>query len=161
MGEQITQQQKKRLPVVQVFAVFIFLIAAIFGRDLVRAISEVTSQKEEISDEFIEDALKKVSTQINSDCPIVIDKATTLVSSQSINNTFKYFYVLDSEAFQGRMSSLEEELRPSVINYYCTSPVMSMFRELEVKVIYIYYDDNKNYLFEITILPEECSSEGN
>ncbi len=155
-----TVQKNKRLPVIQISVVAILLVAAIFGKGIGHVISDVLFQKEEISDEFIEQALKEVSDQINSDCPIVIDKSTTLVSSQSINNTFKYVYMLDSKVLQNRLLNLKDELRPGAINYYCSSPAMSMFRELGVIVIYAYYDENKNYLFEITITPKECSSSG-
>jgi hypothetical protein len=156
MGDQI-DQQNKRLPVVQIVVVVLLLIAAIFGKVIGHGLSEIFLQKDEINDEFIEDALKDVSDQINSDCPIVVDKSTTLVSTQSINNTFKYMYVLDTEVFQGRLMDLKENLRPGVINYYCTNPAMALFRELEVTVIYSYYDKSKNYLFEIKVRAVDCS----
>ena len=112
-----------------------------------------------VNDEFIDESLKEVSNQINSDCPIVLDKTTTLVSSQYYNSTFKYIYVFDWEAYgTENLTDLQEKLRPGVVNYYCTNPNMSLFRELEVAVYYTYLDKNKNHLFEISVMPGECKS---
>jgi hypothetical protein len=158
MVDQTTNKSKHRW-VPAIALVFALLVAAIFGKIIGLGLSGTFAPRQEVNDEFIDESLKEVSNQINSDCPIVLDKTTTLVSSQYYNSTFKYIYVFDWEAYgTENLTDLQEKLRPGVVNYYCTNPNMSLFRELEVAVYYTYLDKNKNHLFEISVMPGECKS---
>ena len=104
--------------------------------------------------------LLQMSNDLNKDCPMVIDRYTTLTSTVVIDNSFMYIYKIK----QGLLDELgvsksywKENQTQNTRNIYCTDPDMIWFRIKKVPVIWSYeYLDGTN-IGKIKITPDDCS----
>ena len=89
--------------------------------------------------------LLQMSNDTNRDCPMVIDRYTTLTSTLVIDNSLMYLYKVQ----QGLLDDLglsksywKESQTQNIKNIYCTDPDMIWFRMNKVPVIWSYeYQD--------------------
>ncbi len=111
-----------------------------------------------LSDEDMEKTLIHVTNQVNKKLPMVLDKYTTLDSIMVLGNRsllYKYT-VTDKSPFDGiDISTLSDSMKKISINIIKTSPNTKLYRDNDVKLKYIYYDNEGNYLFEFSIYPKD------
>lgn len=103
--------------------------------------------------------LLQMSNEINKDCPMVIDRYTTLTSTVVIENSFMYIYKVQ----QGLLDELEfsksywkESQTQNIKNIYCTDPDMLWYRMKKVPVIWSYEYQDGTSLGKIEITTDDC-----
>ena len=103
--------------------------------------------------------LLQMSNEINKDCPMVIDRYTTLTSTVVIENSFMYIYKVQ----QGLLDELGlsksywiESQTQNIKNIYCTDPDMLWYRMKKVPVIWSYEYQDGTSLGKIEITTDDC-----
>ncbi len=98
--------------------------------------------------------LEKAVTEINKECPKLIDNETRLDSATSVDNTFQYNYTLVNFSKGDPtvdIESAKKAIRASAQNNFDTNPAMKNFREKDVSLKYSYKDKTGKDLFDFTI----------
>jgi len=105
----------------------------------------------------LDKALMKVASEINESCPIMLDSETRLDNSIALPpKILQYNYTLiNMEKEEIDIISLINYLEPNITNNIRTSPDMKFLRDNKVTFNYYYKDKNWNYLFTITVKPEQ------
>lgn len=105
-------------------------------------------------------AMVEMASQINESCPIMVDSDTRLDNAMALpDNTFQYTYTLvNAEKDSIDIDSLREYLTPQITNWVKTNPDMEKFRELKVKINYLYKDKFGVYLLTVEVTPEDYES---
>ena len=104
--------------------------------------------------------LLQMSNDTNKDCPMVIDRYTTLRSTVVIDNSFMYIYKVQ----QGLLDDLglsksywKESQTQNIKNIYCTDPDMLWYRMNKVPVIWSYEYQDGTSLGKIEITTDDCN----
>ena len=104
--------------------------------------------------------LLQMSNDANKDCPMVIDRYTTLTSTVVIDNSFMYVYKVQ----QGLLDELglsksywKENQTQNIRNIYCTDPDMLWYRMNKVPVIWSYEYQDGTFLGKIEITTDDCN----
>ena len=100
-----------------------------------------------------------MSNDLNKDCPIVVNKYTTLTSTVVIDKSFMYIYKVE----QGLLDKLgmsksdwKENQTKNIRNIYCTDSDMLWFRIKKVPVIWSYEYIDGIHIGKIEITPDDC-----
>ena len=106
-------------------------------------------------DKGVEKELRAVSEQMNKNCPVQIDAVTVLVSTTVLPpKTLRYTYTVNvPEGMDG--AEVIRNLEPSVKEFVRTSPDMAYLRGKKVVFSYYYTDQNRSYLYDFDVTPEE------
>jgi len=104
--------------------------------------------------------LLQMSNDTNKDCPMVIDRYTTLTSTVVIDNSLMYLYkvqqdLLDDLGFS--KSYWKESQTQNIKNIYCTDPDMLWFRMNKVPVTWSYEYQDGTSLGKIEITTDDCN----
>jgi len=104
-----------------------------------------------------DESLVKVSSEINKNCPITVDKDTRLDNTITLpGKVFQYNYtLLNIEKQQINIDELEKFIRPNVVNNIRTSPDMKSFRDNDVNLSYNYKDKNGEFVLKINVKPSQ------
>ena len=104
--------------------------------------------------------LLQMYNDTNKDCPMVIDRYTTLTSTLVIDNSLMYLYKVQ----QGLLDDLglsksywKESQTQNIKNIYCTDPDMIWFRMNKVPVIWSYEYQDGTSLWKIEITTDDCN----
>ena len=104
--------------------------------------------------------LLQMSNDTNKDCPMVIDRYTTLTSTVVIDNSFMYVYKVQ----QGLLDELglsksywKDSQTQNIKNIYCTDPDMLWYRMNKVPVIWSYEYQDGTSLGKIEITTDDCN----
>lgn len=104
--------------------------------------------------------LQQMSNDLNKDCPIVVNKYTTLTSTVVIDKSFMYIYKVE----QGLLDKLgmsksdwKENQTQNIRNIYCTDSDMLWFRIKKVPVIWSYEYIDGTHIGKIEITPDDCN----
>lgn len=94
----------------------------------------------------------------NAQCPIRIDKETTLdnILAMPDQNILRYNYTLierEKNNFKDAQQ-LKERMESSLINVVKTNPDMEIYRQHKTTLEYYYKDKNGQFLFSISVTPE-------
>ena len=105
----------------------------------------------------LDKVMMKTASEINETCPIMIDGETRLDNTiVLLSNVFQYNYTLinmDKEAVD--IDMLKTYLEPNITNFVRTNPDMKFQRDNKVTINYYYKDKDGNYLFTISVTPEQ------
>ena len=107
----------------------------------------------------LEKELKKSSNETNRDCPIVIDKYTTLSGTYVVNDNFIYVVKLKQNLLNeiGLSKSLWNKKQSEKIrNIYCTDPDMEWFRSNRVTVTWSYEYQDGTHIGKIEVNSSDC-----
>lgn len=156
-GEEDNESQINKNIVRSIFIIVLIIIASLFGKFIGKTSTEVViGANDTVDSDFIYESLKSVSDDINSNCPMVIDANTTLVTTQMRNRTMNYYYVLSGSAITQDRSTLVAHLRKSITNYYCSDPIMATYLEYKIPVNYVYMDKDRVHLFQVPVSYQDC-----
>ena len=104
--------------------------------------------------------LLQMYNDTNKDCPMVIDRYTTLTSTLVIDNSLMYLYKVQ----QGLLDDLglsksywKESQTQNIKNIYCTDPDMLWYRMNKVPVIWSYEYQDGTSLGKIEITTDDCN----
>jgi hypothetical protein len=100
--------------------------------------------------------LMEKSSELNQNCPYMVDENTRLDGSVSYENTFEYKYTLLSiDKDDVDVNELNNYLKPRIINGVSTNPDMFFFRENNMDISYYYKDKNGFFLTKIIVTPKD------
>ena len=106
---------------------------------------------------IIDKGLMKASSEINKNCPFMVDQETRLDNTTALaGNKFQVNYTMvnvDKDTFN--IDSFHDDIELSVVNHAKTSPDFKPFRDDRVTIIYKYKDYQGNFLTEIEVKPED------
>ena len=102
-------------------------------------------------------SMMAMASEINKTCPIMVDNATRLDNAIALpDNVFQYNYTLvDMIRDSVNIEELKGFVEPTIINFVRTNPDMETIRKNDVIIKYYYKDKAGNYLFTITVTPEQ------
>lgn len=131
--------------------VIILIIAGILGKEIYRAFF---SSKMTIGYNTI---LMKAASEINKNCPIMVDSETRLDNSVGgIKNDIIYNYTfVNYNKSDLDLLELENNIRPNIVEGVRTNPDLKGFRDNKVTMKYRYKDKNVLFLFDIVITPQD------
>jgi len=103
--------------------------------------------------------LKKIATEVNKSCPMVINSETRLDSTSVVDKSvIQYNYSLLKIADGDTIINfpiLKKTLKEQSQNNFDTNPQMEYFREKKITLRYHYKDMNGKYLFDFAIDPKK------
>lgn len=140
---------KKSLTITAVIATLGVVLIAIF------VYSYLTNNGDDIA--AVESVLTRISAEMNSTMPIMVDKDTRLdETTGGPGRSFIYAYSLINNSKENlNLASLEQSMRPRILENYKINEQMKYFRDAEVKLHYRYEDKNGIFLFEIVVSPQD------
>ena len=107
----------------------------------------------------IESGLRKVSQNLNKNCPVIMNKYTTLLSTSTHGDTLMYWIHFDKENFMedtgmniSQYAKLENDAK---IIEYC-GPEASGLRSIDAKMKVIYRNIDNSYLFNFIVDKSDC-----
>ena len=105
----------------------------------------------------LDKAMMKAASELNKSCPIMIDSETRLDNAIALPpNVFQYNYTLvNTEKETLDIIALKDYMEPNITSFVRTSPDMKLQREKKITVKYYYKDKNGDYLFTISVTPEQ------
>jgi len=128
-------------------SIFVIIVILVTGK---LAYQEFFQHKSEAN---FSDVLVRTSSQINSKLPRQVDESTRLdFTTSGPGSRLSYFYTLSGESFKGMNSDqVSSDLRPSVVNFYKTSPELALFRDNSVEIRVVYRDFAGKQLADIIV----------
>lgn len=98
------------------------------------------------------------ANELNSQCPIMVDKETRLDNAQPMTkeNTLRYNYTLVNReiALFKDIPKVKERMAPGIINIVKTNPDMEIYRQHKTTLEYYYKDKNGEFLFSVLVTPD-------
>ena len=105
-----------------------------------------------------EKALVNAATEINKQCPMMVDENTRLQSVMTLpNNTLQFSYILVNVVLidvSDDLESMKETLKSGHITDLKNNQDLEVFRKNKTTMVYYYYDRDGNSILEITITPD-------
>ncbi|PCJ97187.1 MAG: hypothetical protein COA50_05990 [Flavobacteriaceae bacterium] len=142
---QINQKLKSKNRLVPIIVGIITFIVAYFG-----------AQKLFNTEQTFDKVLTRVASEINENCPLIIDGDTRLDNTIGLpNNTFQYNYTLiNLDQRDINVAELRKTIEPNIVNNVKTNPDMKEFRDNKVTMTYNYKDKNGVFIIKIIVTPE-------
>ncbi|MFA5326574.1 MAG: zinc ribbon domain-containing protein [Prolixibacteraceae bacterium] len=105
----------------------------------------------------IDNVMMKVASEINKNCPVMVDAETRLDNAISLpKNIFQYNYtLLTLEKDKIDTTAIKTYLEPTITNTIKSSPDMKYMRDHKIIINYYYKDKEGNYLFSISVPPSK------
>ena len=99
----------------------------------------------------------EIASELNKTCPLMVDSLTRLDNAVALpDRVFQYNYSLISGSKEYiDTEGLKAFLSPRIANDVKTNPGMKFVRDNKVTVNYSYKDLNGEFLFLITVKPED------
>ncbi len=121
------------------------------------ALSYVVVQQLFFKPPSIDKLMMKVASEINENCPIMVDAETRLDNAISLpKNIFQYNYtLLTIEKETADTVEIKNYLEPSITNTVKSSPDMKFMRDSRIIIRYYYRDNAGHYLFSISVTPDK------
>ena len=102
----------------------------------------------------LQQTLLMAANILNKKMPIVIDRYTTLTSTNAeLNNTFTFHYEIDTR----NMDYNYIKLQIKITNGYCSSPNFEIFKKYDVPVNWDYYTIDGRFLRRFTTTKVLCN----
>ena len=103
----------------------------------------------------LEKSLAVASQELNKQTPMVVDGATTLLSTVVVEKSFNYNYQYSGTPAL-TAANLAEAVKPNVINGVCTTPDMRELIDKGATYVYNYYDTTRTYIGNISVQKSDC-----
>ncbi len=101
--------------------------------------------------------LMQISSEINKNTPMMVDKDTRLDNTIGINNKITYMYTLiNVEKDELDIDALNNEFSVQLKNKVCSSKDLEIFLKDGVTLVYSYSDKNGLSIKKFNIKPAEC-----
>jgi len=113
-----------------------------------------------IGDKWDAKFLKDLSSDMNTKLPINIDQGTRLEKTESIGNTFIYYYTFTQDALADiDLTKVQNEFFPNVKNQVCTDEKSVEFLGHEVVIQFRYSDKNNEFVGELVVKSVDCPAQ--
>lgn len=105
----------------------------------------------------IDNNLVEIAGELNKTCPVMVDSLTRLDNAVALpKKVFQYNYTLNIDTSeQIDIEGLKAYMSPRIVNDVKTNPGMKYVRDNKVTVNYSYKDQNGEFLFLISVKPED------
>lgn len=109
------------------------------------------------NDSPFDERLQNAAVQANQKCPVFLDRETRLDSTAAgTGKIFTYNYsLIHMTAQEVNATELSSSLWPRFIKTIRTEPDLKTFRKNSVTMIHRYFDKNGEFIFDLTIRPED------
>ena len=108
----------------------------------------------------IESFMREVSQDFNKNCPMILNKYTTLLSTSPHGDTLMYWFHFDKESFMDdtgmNISQKAKVENDAKIEVYC-GPEGSALRSINAKMKVIYRNIDNSYLFTFVVDKSDCN----
>jgi hypothetical protein len=143
----------------QLFISSMGLIIVIINIAFVRDFAQNQTDKQ-LSDKKIFQMLMKIAREINETMPIVVESGLRCENVNALpGRKFQYNFTLTNllkeDVDTSQIKNFILKSKPILTNAIRTDPTMELFRQQKVILIYTYRDKYANYLYNITIRPED------
>lgn len=104
--------------------------------------------------------MMQVASELNKNCPIMIDESTRLDNAISLpNNKFMYNYTLvNLTKDEFSLEYFKENVQPRITRTVATNPQMEIYRKHKTTLVYSYKDKNGDFVYEFSVTPEEYTN---
>jgi hypothetical protein len=101
--------------------------------------------------------MMQVASEINKTCPVMIDAETRLDNTIALpENIFVYNYTLiNAEKATMDTLTIKNLMEPNIVNFVRTNPDMKITRDYKSTIKYLYKDKNGEYLFAVSVTPDQ------
>lgn len=96
------------------------------------------------------------ANQINKNTPLQIDKYTILDNVAAIDHLFIYNFTITDNQTARYLINNTEEVKRNLINNFCTSKEMQVFRDHSIELFYKYKDKDYKEITSLTINRDQC-----
>lgn len=104
------------------------------------------------------EVLFKVSSRINANLPMIINRDTHLISTSPGMNSLTYNYKLINDNLVNiKIKEFKEKMSLQVRNFYCTSESQKYIRDLGFIAKYRYVDLNDIEIAVLQVDPKTCN----
>ena len=111
-------------------------------------------------DAAVDEELRNMANEINAQCPMTIDQDTRLDNAIALQGkTFQYNYTLVNYAKSAltaeQIQSIEDAMRPSILNILKSSSQLKELRDNNVTFKYLYRSNDGYELMILTFTPSD------
>jgi hypothetical protein len=108
----------------------------------------------------VDEMMAKTASEFNKTCPMMVDQITRMDNAIALpGKIFQYNYTLiNMDAALIEIEELKRNLEPVIVNTVKTSPELKLFRDKEITMVYYYRDSNGNYMFKISVGPNQYNN---
>jgi c-di-AMP phosphodiesterase-like protein len=101
--------------------------------------------------------ITELVAKYNKNCPLIIQEGMRLDSVALANEKSVTYYLslLNVQKETAEIDVIKAEIENSLISTAKENPGLQVFRENDYELVYNYSDKKKNYLFDVTIVPEQ------
>ena len=101
--------------------------------------------------------MMQMASELNKTCPVMVDAETRLDNAVALpEKTFQYNYTLVNMVKDSiDIVSIEEYLKPVILNTIKTNPDLKSFRDNNVIMSYNYKDKNSMHILKLTFTPDQ------
>lgn len=105
----------------------------------------------------IDETMMELASEMNKSCPVMIDGETRLDNTIALpDKVFQYNYTLVNMVKSTTDTlALKNKLAPTIANFVRTNPQMKFQRDNKATLNYLYKDQTGQYLFLISITPDQ------
>ena len=105
---------------------------------------------------YIDEVLVKVSSEINKNCPLIIDQYLTLDNTAAYpNKTLQYNYtIVDYEKSEINLDTVKKYVFGGVLENIKNNPDMRTLKDNKVTFSYYYKDKNGKFVTKYVVKPE-------
>jgi hypothetical protein len=101
--------------------------------------------------------LNEVSSEFNENLPKMVDSTTRLDTTFVLNKKLYYVNtIVNSSAEDIEPSSFYLKMNEKIINNYCTTPDMKVYRQFNVPCVWRWYGKHGKYITEVEVSPSQC-----
>ena len=106
----------------------------------------------------IDKKLNEISNKMNKSCPMVIDECTTMLNTFGGMGKVRYNIQIDTDCLTDYDNIGEWIIYQnySMTNSFCTDPSFKSFREMDVTMVWTYYDLFGNWTGKVELNNKDC-----
>jgi len=108
----------------------------------------------------VDEMMVKAASEFNKTCPMMVDQITRMDNAVALpGRVFQYnFTMINMDVASIEIEELKKNLEPVIINTVKTNPELKLFRDKEITMVYYYRDSNGNYMFKISVGPNQYNN---
>jgi hypothetical protein len=133
-------------------AIILGIVCAAAGAAITFGIMKYLQRNASFDRQLMEKAI-----EINKFCPQMIDNGTRFDFVNAIpGNKFQYNYTfINADAGMIDTNKVKDFVKPNILSFVKTNPEMSFVRKNKTTLFYCYKDRSGNFLFMVSLLPEQ------
>jgi hypothetical protein len=105
----------------------------------------------------VDEMMVKAASEFNKNCPLMVDQLTRIDNVVALPGKKFQFNetIMSLDTTSIGLEEIKKNLEPQIINNVKTNPGLKLFRDKKITMIHYYKDINGNFLFTISVGPEQ------